>query len=99
MTVKILADSACDLTEEYYNEYDIEMVPFTVHLNEKEYKDGVEISQKTVYDAMRDGAAPTTSHVSPQTFKTIFTSYTETNKLLIYFDFSSKLSTTFISVT
>ena len=39
MTIKILADSACDLTEEHYNELDIEMVPLTVHLNEKEYKE------------------------------------------------------------
>ena len=95
MTVKILADSACDLTEEYYNEYDIEMVSLTVHLNEKEYKDGVEISPKTVYDAMRDGAAPTTSQVSPQTFKTIFTSYAEANQPLVYLAFSSELSGTF----
>src|SRR5690625_962958 len=95
MTVKILADSACDLTEEYYNEYDIEMVPLTVHLNEKEYKDGVEISPKTVYDAMREGAAPTTSQVSPQTFKTIFTSYAEANQPLVYLAFSSELSDTF----
>ena len=34
MTIKILADSACDLTDEHYNELDIEMVPLTVHLND-----------------------------------------------------------------
>lgn len=95
MTVKILADSACDLTEDYYNELDIEVVPLTVHLDNKEYKDGAEISPKTIYDAMRDGAAPKTSQVSPQTFKTIFTSFAEAKQPLIYLAFSSELSGTY----
>lgn len=95
MTVKILADSACDLTEDYYNELDIEIVPLTVHLDNKEYKDGAEISPKTIYDAMRDGAAPKTSQVSPQTFKTIFTSFAEAKQPLIYLAFSSELSGTY----
>ncbi|WP_106498044.1 DegV family protein [Lentibacillus sp. Marseille-P4043] len=95
MNVKILADSACDLSEQYYNEFDIEMVSLTVQLNEKEYKDGKEISPKTIYDAMRQGKSPKTSQVSPQSFKTIFTSYTEANQPLIYFAFSSELSGTY----
>ncbi|HLR53017.1 MAG TPA: DegV family protein [Candidatus Avamphibacillus sp.] len=95
MTTKILVDSACDLTEEYYTKLDIDMVPLTVHLNNKEYKDGFEITPKTVYDAMRDGATPKTSQVSPQTFKTIFTSYAEAKQPLVYLAFSSELSGTY----
>ncbi len=92
-----MADSACDLTEHYYNEYDIEMVPLTVHLDGKEYKDGIDISPKTVYDAMRNGKGTKTSQVSLQTFKTIFTSFAEANQPLIYFAFSSELSGTYQS--
>lgn len=95
MTIKILADSACDLTEKYYNELDIEMVPLTVHLNDEDYKDGIDITPKTVYDAMREGAMTKTSQVSPQTFKTIFTSYVEKNQPLVYLAFSSELSGTY----
>lgn len=95
MTIKILADSACDLTEAYYNELDIDMLPLTVHLNEKEYKDGVEIAPKTVYEEMRNGAVPKTSQVSPQAFKTVFTSYAKAKQPLIYLAFSSELSGTY----
>ena len=35
MTTKILADSACDLTEEYYTKLDIDVVPLTVHLSDE----------------------------------------------------------------
>ncbi|WP_099157214.1 DegV family protein [Virgibacillus ndiopensis] len=95
MNVKILADSASDLSTKHYNEFDIEMVSLTVHLNEKEYEDGKTISPKSVYDAMREGKSPKTSQVSPQTFKTIFTSYAEANQPLVYIAFSSELSGTY----
>lgn len=95
MTVKILADSACDLSENHYKTYDIEMVPLTVHLDDQEYKDSIEIKPKTVYDAMREGKTPKTSQVSPQAFKAIFTSYAEENQPLVYLAFSSELSGTY----
>lgn len=95
MKIKILADSACDLTENYYNEYNIQMVPLTVHLDDKDFKDGIEITPKKVYNAMRDGASPKTSQVSLQAFKTIFTSYAKKNEPLIYLSFSSELSGTY----
>ncbi|HLR61695.1 MAG TPA: DegV family protein [Lentibacillus sp.] len=95
MTIKILADSACDLSETHYKSYDIEMVPLTVHLDDQEYKDGIDITPKAVYDAMREGKSPKTSQISPQTFKTIFTSYAEANQPLVYLAFSSELSGTY----
>lgn len=95
MNVKILTDSASDLSESYYNEYNVEMVPLTVHLDEKEFEDGKTIAPKTIYDAMRDGKTPTTSQVSPQWFKTIFTTHAKANQPLIYLAFSSGLSGTF----
>ncbi|WP_164669501.1 DegV family protein [Virgibacillus doumboii] len=95
MNIKILADSASDLSKNHYNEYDIDMVPLTVHLDEKDYKDVTEIEPKTVYDGMREGKGTKTSQVSPQTFKAIFTSYAEANQPLVYLAFSSELSGTY----
>ncbi|MBP1947272.1 DegV family protein [Virgibacillus litoralis] len=95
MSIKILADSACDLSKEHYNEYDIEMVSLTVHLDEKEFADGREIKPKAIYDAMREEKSPKTSQVSPQSFKSIFTSYAESNQPLIYLALSSELSGTY----
>lgn len=95
VNVKILTDSACDLSKTYYNEFDVEMVPLTVQLDEKEYEDGINISPKTIYDAMRAGKSPKTSQVSQQYFKSIFSSHAEINQPVIYLAFSSGLSGTF----
>jgi len=95
MTITILADSASDLSKKHYNEFNIEMVPLTVHLDGKEYEDNLSIEPKTVYDAMRDGKSPKTSQVSPQTFKAVFTKYAKANQELVYIAFSSQLSGTY----
>lgn len=95
MHVQVLADSACDLTEDYLQEYNIKLLPLTVHLNDNEYEDGIDISPQNIYEAMREGKSPTTSQVSPQTFKSVFTSFAEANKPLLYLGFSSELSGTF----
>jgi DegV family protein with EDD domain len=71
------------------------MIPLTVHLNNKEYRDGFDIEPKTVYDAMREGAATKTSQISPQTFETVFTAHAKENKPFIYLAFSSELSGTY----
>ncbi|WP_405103246.1 DegV family protein [Oceanobacillus sp. FSL H7-0719] len=97
MNVKIVADSACDLSKEHYNEYDIEMIPLNVHLDDKAYADVKEINPKSIYDAMRAGKAPKTSQPVPEAFKSIFTEYAEKNEPLVYVSFSSELSGTYQS--
>ncbi|WP_430787717.1 DegV family protein [Virgibacillus flavescens] len=95
MTVKIVADSACDLSKSHYNEFDIEMVPLTVQLDEKEYEDGLTITPKMLYDTMRDGKSPKTAQASQQAFKSIFTKCVETNQPFVYIALSSDLSGTY----
>ncbi|WP_042149057.1 DegV family protein [Paucisalibacillus sp. EB02] len=95
MSIKIMADSASDLTRDYFSKYDMEMVSLTVHLDDKDYEDGINITPKNVFDAMRKGKSPKTSQVSPQTFKNIFTEYAKNKQTLIYLAFSSELSGTY----
>lgn len=95
MKIQILVDSACDLTEKHFNEYDIHMLPLTVHLNDEDFRDGIDITPKEVYDAMREGASTKTSQVSPQTFKDTFTKYIEEDQPFVYLAFSSELSGTY----
>lgn len=95
MAIQILTDSASDLTLEQFSELDIRIAPLKVHLDEQDYEDGVTIQAKTIYDAMRQGKAPKTSQISPQTLKDIFTSYAKENKPLVYIAFSSQLSGTY----
>lgn len=95
MNVKIVADSASDLSSSFHEQYDIDIAPLTVHLNGEDYADAKTISAKTVYDAMRSGDTPKTSQVTPQEFGKRFRAYAEQNQPVIYIGFSSELSGTY----
>ncbi|WP_042349553.1 DegV family protein [Bacillus massiliigorillae] len=95
MTINILADSACDLPLSYFSENNLTFIPLNVHLEGKDYEDGINIQSKTVYDAMRQGAAPKTSQASPEFFLETFTELAKQKKQAIYVAFSSELSGTY----
>ena len=95
MTIQILADSACDLPQSLADQYGIQIVPLTVHLDQTDYKDGQTIDPETIYNAMRSGKTTKTSQVSLQAFKDIFTTYAKSNTPLVYLAFSSQLSGTY----
>lgn len=97
MGVKILCDSASDLSEELLNEYNIDRVSLVVIKGEEEYFDGLTISPKEVYDGMRDGEAYRTSQVTPRFFEEKFNEYAKNQDTVIYLAFSSELSGTYQS--
>ncbi len=90
-----MTDSACDLSKEDYQKYQIEMVPLTVQLEGKNYEDQLSISSKQVYDSMREGKAPKTAQVSPQVFKDAFEKHAREGSAVIYLSLSSELSGTY----
>ena len=92
MNVQILSDSASDLSPDMYDEYNIEVVPASVIIEGKEYLDGITITPKEMYDAMRAGKKISTSQANPQAFKSAFLKSAETNQPLIYFTLSAALS-------
>ena len=47
--VKILADSTCDLSPALISKYKIGIIPLYVHLGDKEYKDGVNITPSEIF--------------------------------------------------
>ncbi|MCQ6280991.1 DegV family protein [Bacillus sp. EB600] len=95
MQVKILADSACDLPLDFYNEYNVTLFPLKVQLNGIEYEDVKTIEPKLVYDAIRNGTVPKTSQTSPLLFEQVFTNMAENNEDGIYIALSSALSGTY----
>ncbi len=46
MTIKIVTDSTCDLSDEMIKQYGITVVPLSISFGEKTYLDGVDISKK-----------------------------------------------------
>lgn len=95
MTIKILADSACDLPLRFFQETNVTLFPLKVHLNDTEYEDLVTIDPKTVYQSIRQGQMPKTSQVSPQKFEEVFKNMAQNDEDGIYIAFSSALSGTY----
>ena len=96
----ILTDSSCDLPAELCEELNIEVLPLTVHLDGKTYRnylDWREISPTDFYDALRSGKMATTSAVNVDDFLNAFRGYLEQGKDVLYIGFSSGLSSTYSS--
>ncbi len=94
MELKIISDSAADLPREIIDEYDIEVLPLLVTLDDRVYHDGVTIKPKQLFDGMRNGKVYKTSQASMMDFVNLFTKYMEKGVNLIYIGFSSGLSGT-----
>ncbi len=95
MPVKILADSAADLTKEIIKQHNITVVPLVILSDSHEYLDGIDISPKKVFDEMRAGKIFTTAQVPVSKFLEIFTEMAKNNEECFYPAFSSQLSGTY----
>ncbi|WP_108670076.1 DegV family protein [Peribacillus acanthi] len=95
MNVHILADSASDLPYSYFEQKQLPYIPLLVHLDGKDYEDGLTIQSISVYDAMRNGSVPKTSQASPEYMHKLFTQLAEEKKQGVYIAFSSELSGTY----
>ena len=95
MSIKIIADSASDLPKEFYDSYNIDMLPLLVYVDAKEYRDGVDIHSSEVFEYMKDGGIPTTAQVPYSVFDSKFRKLAEEGGSYIYIAFSSELSGTY----
>jgi len=95
MEVKILADSACDLPLNFFQENNVTLIPLKVLIDEKEYEDQKTIQPIEVYDSIRAGNHPKTSQPSQLAFRKAFVELAEEKQQGIYIAFSSELSGTY----
>lgn len=58
--IALITDSTCDINRELAEEKNINIIPFRIIYNDREYRDGVDIDAKTVYDNL-EKEVPTTS--------------------------------------
>ena len=60
---KIIADSTCDLSPELLQGFDLTVLPLSITLADRTYADGIDITVKETYEAMRNGIFPKTSQI------------------------------------
>lgn len=83
--LKIICDSLSDIPQSFIDKYDLDIVPLTVILEGKEYRDGVDISNDEFYRILREGKVyPKTSQATYTQFKDIFEKYTNQGKKILY---------------
>ncbi len=91
--VKISADTVCDLSEELKQRYDIDTVPLYVTKGDQTLRDGIEISQKEVFNHYRTtGKLCTTSAVNVADFTEFFEKQLKEHDEVIMITISSEFS-------
>ncbi len=91
----IFTDTGSDLPKEYYEEANVIPFPLSVEIDGKTYQDVFEMDGPTLYEAIKNGAQPKTSQVSPEAFLTAFEAAAKAGEESIYISFSGELSGTY----
>lgn len=100
MNIQLLCDSLCDIPKEIAEKPYLEIVPLTVMFDNKEFKDGIDISKEEFYERVKStGEIPKTSQATYIDFKEVFDKYTSQGKKIICITGSSKSSGTFQSAS
>ncbi len=96
--VAIVTDSTTYLPTAIIQQYPISVLPLTLHLDGKEYRDGVDITASEFYTQMINSeTAPTTSQVNSQAFEQTFDKLLNEGYEILTLLISSSLSATFQS--
>lgn len=92
MAIKIITDSACDITKAMETQYGVEIIPLQVNIDGNVYKDREDIIPDKVYEKMREGVVPKTSLVLSDRLSDSFKKHAEDGNEVIYISFTSALS-------
>lgn len=98
MSVRIVVDSASDLTKERADEMQLDYMPLKTIFGETEYLDGVTLSHREFYEKLIEcGTIPTTSQISPHDFEEKFKEIKDAGDTAVVICLSSLLSGTYQS--
>ena len=95
MPVKIVTDSAADLTAEQVAAHDIRVVPLTIRFGDEEFVDGVDLTPQAFYDKMaKSDVMPATAAPAPGAFEAAMREAGADGDPVISINLSSGLSAT-----
>lgn len=98
MTIKLVADSTCDLPAELLKKYNISIVPVSIHFGTKAFLENVTIGPDTFYNkVLQDGIFPKTSQPSVGEFVAMYRKLAANATEIISAHVGSKLSGTYQS--
>jgi len=93
MSIIVTADSSCDLPKQFLAPIPMEVFPLTIIQNGLEYKDGLDITPKDIYQRVSDGApVPSTSAVNLIDYQTRFAALRAEYDTIIHISIGSDIS-------
>lgn len=98
MSVKLISDSACDMTQQEAKELEVMILPLKTTIDGVEYLDGVTITTEEFYEKLEScHTLPTTSQLSPAEFEDALRPITQAGDEAVVITLAGKLSGTFQS--
>ena len=93
MGIRIITDSASDISQERAKEWDVTVMPLTVRFHEEEYLDGVTITPLEFYEKLVEtDELPKTSQITPYRYEEEFRKAVSEGDKVICFCLSSGVS-------
>ena len=98
MAIRIITDSASDISQEKAKEWDITVLPLTVRFGEEVYLDGVTLPPHVFYEKLVEtDEIPKTSQITPYVYKDAFEKAVSEGNQVLCFCLSSGVSGSFQS--
>ena len=98
MSLRIIIDSASDLTKEQADRLGLDFLPLKTIFGEEEFFDGITLSHHEFYEKLIESdCMPTTSQISPHDFEQIYADVKAKGDTAIVITLSGKLSGTYQS--
>ncbi len=93
--IKISSETTCDLSEEVLKRYDISILPMSVTMGDKSYRDGIDIHKEDIFEFVeKTNILPKTSAPSVGDLADYFSSLTKDGSIVIHISISSGFSST-----
>jgi len=93
--IAFVSDTACDLPDELVLQYDIKLVPTQLIVDERVYRDRLELTSAEFFQRLRAGLTATTSQPTPNAFTDAYRDAARAGDHVIAVILSSALSGTF----
>lgn len=98
MSVRIIIDSACDLTKAQADELQTRFLPLKTIFGEEEFLDGITLTHRQFFEKLVESdCMPTTSQIPPHDYEAVFQEIKEAGDTAVVITLSSKLSGTYQS--
>ena len=93
MSVKIISDSASDISQDYAKKLGVRIIPLQFRFSDGEYFDGVDMSNEEFYRRLEnEEELPKTSQISPYRYSEVFKEETADGSEAVYLSISSGVS-------